>query len=695
MHWLVNAASRAGLPETGSVPLTPATPLPRAWELVARELRLSESALAERVAPVLRMKLADLDRAEPSAKRLLPEKLARRYGVYPLRETDRELVVASSDPNNYDAERDVSFASGRRVAFELAGPSAIEMALNGAYSSDRVVESLLSNADATLADAVRVLEDLTPEQVHVSEVESAPLVKLTNLILSDAVMQGASDIHIEPGGSKGGVVRFRIDGVLRQHMVLPMPAVHRIVSRIKVLGKLDIADRMRPQDGRTRIAVAGKPYDLRISTVPTREAEKAVIRILRPDNTLSLEGIGIAAYELGRLRQLMHHRDGIVVVTGPTGSGKTTTLYAALTEIATGDINVMTVEDPIEYELAGITQMQVETKRNVTFASALRSILRQDPDVIFVGEIRDAETAGVAAQAAATGHLVLATLHTNDAMSAVSRLSDLGLDRSTISAVLRGSLAQRLIRRLCPDCARPATAPLTAAEQRLTAQFGVPPAMRASGCAKCGNSGFRGRLPLDEVAVITTTLGEQIGTGATAPQLQRAAIAQGMRPLREGALDRVRAGETSLEEVERVLGEVSDDGVAVASAAAGPPTILLADDDAMLRYLATSILEAGGYRVVQVRDGVDALEVIATGQDVSLLVTDLHMPNMNGEELVTRLRSRANTSLLPMIVLTGSDEYETEARLMDAGADDYIRKPIDPPRFLARVKAALRRAGVS
>ena len=695
MHWLVNAASRAGYPDTTSFPLTSATTLPQAWELVARVLRVSESTLAARVAPVLRMKLADLDHAEPNAKRLVPEKLARRYGVYPLRETDRELVVASSDPNNYDAERDVSFASGRRVAFELAAPSAIETALNGAYSADRVVEHLLNNADATLADAVRVLEELQPEQVAVTEVESAPLVKLTNLILSDAIAQGASDIHIEPGGAKGGAVRFRIDGVLRQHMVLPMPAVHRIVSRIKVLGKLDIADRLRPQDGRTRLSVAGKPYDLRISTVPTRDAEKAVIRILRPDAALTLEGIGIGARDLVRFRQLLNQRDGLVVVTGPTGSGKTTTLYAALTEIATGDINVMTVEDPIEYELAGITQLQVEAKRNVTFASALRSILRQDPDVIFVGEIRDVETAAVAAQAAATGHLVLATLHTNDAMSAVSRLSDLGLDRSTIAAVLRGSLAQRLIRRLCPDCVQPVTLPLTESEQRLAAQLATQPTARPGACAKCGQSGYRGRLPLDEVAMITPALGDQIVSGATASQLQRAAVAQGMRPLREAALARVRLGETTLEEVERVLGEAADDGASTAAAAPAPPTVLLTDDDTMLRYLAASILEASGYRVLQAKDGAEALEVIATGQDISLLVTDLQMPGMGGEELVQRLRAHMTTSLLPVIVLTGSDMYETEARLMDAGADDYIRKPIDPPRFLARVKAALRRAGVS
>jgi type IV pilus assembly protein PilB len=698
MHWLVNAATRAGIPGTKSVTVTQGTSLVKAWELVARDLSLDQNGLATKIAPALRMQLADFGHVEAKAKRLLPEKVARRYGVHALRETDRELFVASSDPNNYDAERDIGFASGRRVVFELASPMAIDIALNGAYSTDQIVENLLSNTDETLADAVRVLEEAAPEEVPEQEVESGPLVKLTNLILSDAIAQGASDIHIEPGGTKGGAVRFRVDGVMRQHMALPMAAVNRIVSRIKVLGKLDIADRMRPQDGRTRIQVRNKAYDLRISTIPTRDAEKAVIRILRPDSAKSLADVGLAAPELQRFRQLIGYRDGIVVVTGPTGSGKTTTLYAAITDVADGKVNVMTVEDPIEYELAGITQVQVETKRNVTFASALRSILRQDPDVIFVGEIRDTETAQVAAQAAATGHLVLATLHTNDAMSSVARLIDLGLDRPTITAVLRGVVAQRLIRRLCPDCKEPVFTGYTDNEERLASIYGVHPTVRPVGCEKCNNTGYRGRLPLDEVALITGSIGEQIASGATAPQLQRLAVAQGMRPLREVALERVRNQETTLEEVERVLGEEAEDPglptTAVATSAQRP-AILFVDDDPMLRHLATTILEAGGYRVIQANDGASAIAIIESGEDVSLVITDLRMPGMDGEAVVKALRTKVATALLPLIVLTGSDEHDTEVRLMDAGADDYIRKPIDPPRFLARVKAALRRAGVS
>ena len=385
-------------------------------------------------------------------------------------------------------------------------------------------------------------------------------------------------------------------------------------------------------------------------------------------------------------------REGIVVVTGPTGSGKTTTLYAALSDVATSEVNVMTVEDPIEYELAGVTQIQVETRRNVTFASALRSILRQDPDVIFVGEIRDAETAEVAAQAAATGHLVLATLHTNDAMSAVSRLSDLGLDRATIASVLRGAVAQRLVRRVCVDCVEAISGALEDSEARLAAQFGVQPHFRAVGCAKCNQTGYRGRIPIVEVAVVSSGMMEQISTGTSALQLQRTAIAQGMRPLWEVALAHVHKGETTLAEVERVLGEVADDGPL---APPSPPSVLFADDDPMLRHLATAILESGGYRVRQARDGNEALAMVESGEDIALVITDLQMPGLGGDGLVRQLRSRMQTAMLPVIILTGSDEHDTEVALMDAGADDYIRKPIDPPRFLARVKAALRRAGVS
>ena len=289
---------------------------------------------------------------------------------------------------------------------------------------------------------------------------SGPLVNLTNVILKEAVESGASDIHLQPM-AHGGVIRYRIDGVLRNSGNMPLSVLTRVVSRIKIMAKLDIADRLRPQDGRAKVGFGDRQVDLRISTVPTRSAEKMVIRILDSEEAKGLEEVGIQEPELSHFRHLLTHREGIVVVTGPTGSGKTTSLYAALQHIHDENINIMTVEDPVEYELPGLTQIQVETKQGVTFAAALRAILRQDPDVVFVGEIRDLETAQIAAQASLTGHLVLSTLHTNDAAGTVGRFVDMGLDRPTLAETLRGALAQRLVRRICPLCSEPVDGDLT------------------------------------------------------------------------------------------------------------------------------------------------------------------------------------------------------------------------------------------
>jgi CheY-like chemotaxis protein len=393
--------------------------------------------------------------------------------------------------------------------------------------------------------------------------------------------------------------------------------------------------------------------------------------------------------ELRRFRQMLSFREGIVIVTGPTGSGKTTTLYAAVRELATGEVNIMTVEDPVEYELSGITQIQVEPKRGVTFPSALRAILRQDPDVVFVGEIRDLETAQVAVQAAMTGHLVLATLHTNDALGVIPRLVDLGLDRTSVAGALRGIVAQRLIRRICPKCVDTIHGDLTETERRLAGVYGVQPTVRAGGCEHCGMTGYRGRTPVNEVFVPTPQILESIVKGATVQELQRAALAAGMRPMREVALEKVRGGTSTLQEVERVLGE----GISEASAPNDQPNILLVDDDPTIRTLARALLEKNGYRVTEVGDGPAAIEHFADGKECALVVLDLALPTLSGIEVLSRIRGTASTASVPVVVLTGSEGDEAEVEAMDAGADDYIRKPLEPARFVARIKAALRRAG--
>ena len=681
MHWLAAAAARAGLKGADVLVIPGDTGVVDAWEIASRTLGVSPPDLAKTLAPTFGLAEADFDKAAPRALTLLPERIARKYHVFPLREDERHLVVATADPTNIEVEHAIGFAAGRRPVFELATPAAIEEALFAAYNADRGMEQLLSSVDEQIADAVRVVEELEPETVLASEVDSAPVVKLTNLVLRDAIQQNASDIHIEPG-AKGGTVRFRVDGVMRQYMQLPMLALNRVVSRIKVLGKLDIADRIRPQDGRSRVAVEGRYIDLRISTVPTREAEKAVIRILRPENTRKLDEVGITPRELARLRQLLNCRDGIVIVTGPTGSGKTTTLYSAIRELATGQVNISTVEDPVEYELPGITQIQVDTKRGITFANSLRALLRQDPDVIFVGEIRDAETAQIAAQAAMTGHLVLATLHTNDAMSSVARLLDLGLDRQTIATTLRGVLAQRLIRRVCPDCAQPLIGALTEEEEMLGARYGVLPLSRAVGCKRCGNSGYRGRLPLIEVAVITPALADMIAGGTTAHALQRAAVAQGMAPLRDVAVARVRRGETTLQEVERVIGDQIEDQ----PQESGPPAILVVNADPAWRRMARALLEGGGFRVVEAVDASQAMQLMGTQEDFALMVTDLMMPALMQPALPQQQRapSLRPTTSIPIPLLPPAQQPEPAPIAPPASGSKENREPknVDWARYV-------------
>jgi type II secretory ATPase GspE/PulE/Tfp pilus assembly ATPase PilB-like protein len=557
-HWLLNVARSTGAPNSENLFTAATVPIADAWTAVADGCRLSDEQLAHLVAAHYRLGVADLDNASPELIQRIPERIARKYCIFPLREENGHLVIATSDPTDHDAEQALRFASRKRPIFEIAPPGTIQHMIGARYNSDRVVELLLNSVDTDPTE-VRVVEDVDPESVREDEIDAAPIIKLTSLILRDAVRDGASDIHLEPTGANSGVVRYRVDGVLRHHMQVPLTALNRVISRIKILGELDIADRLRPQDGRTRIQIEGRTQDLRISTVPTRQSEKAVIRILNPEGNRSLDDLQLPAHELDRFRQLLSYREGITVVTGPTGSGKTTTLYAALREASTGEVNVMSVEDPVEYELSNITQIQVAVDRGVTFATALRAILRQDPDIIFVGEIRDAETAEVAVHASMTGHLVLATLHTNDAVSSVARLAQLGLDGASIASTLRGAVAQRLLRRSCPHCTQMIEGELTPEEERLGGMYAVRPLVRTKGCKRCAQTGYKGRLPVVEVMLSNAHIRELISHGASESEIYRASIVGTMRPMLAVALDRVREGETTLQEVERVLGGVHSD----------------------------------------------------------------------------------------------------------------------------------------
>jgi type II secretory ATPase GspE/PulE/Tfp pilus assembly ATPase PilB-like protein/CheY-like chemotaxis protein len=669
-HWSVRIAVRAGWPGAAELTIPANTGTDEAWATVCRQCGVTEEILAAEIARSLHVLPANWSVTDNSALKLVPERVARKFGVFPLREDDRSIWIATGDPNDMSAEQELGFASGRRPKFEVAAPSTVRAAIEAAYAPEDAMASLLAAAGTDMTRAVKLTDVAAPEVVRADEAAAAPIIGLANLILHDGIRQRASDIHVEPG-RQFGVVRFRVDGLMHEYTKLQMPVFNRIVSRIKVMGGLDISDRMRPQDGRARIRLAdGKTVDLRLSTVPTRESEKVVIRILDAASTRKLGQVGLPAPELARIRTLIAHRDGIVLLTGPTGSGKTTTLYGAIQDIATGVVNITTIEDPVEYEVPGITQIQVETKRGVTFASSLRAVLRQDPDVIFVGEIRDSDTATTAAHAALTGHLVLSTLHTNDAVGVIARLADLGLDAPTIASSLRGAVAQRLLRRLCPHCRVDATDPLTVDEARLRQLTGVRPVRRSAGCEKCAKTGFLGRLAVAEVL---------IDTGAPAAELLKQSRKEGMRVIAEVALDAVRNGDTTLEEVERVIG--FDDLFSENT----KPVAMIVDDDPVLRTLAAHLLVDEEFDVIEVADADTALARIESGGPPQLMIVDLGLPGMGGRELLRRLRGVDALRRMPIIILTGSDDESLEPALMDEGADDYLRKPIDAPKFLARV----------
>jgi type II secretory ATPase GspE/PulE/Tfp pilus assembly ATPase PilB-like protein len=468
---------------------------------------------------------ADFSRVDPRAVALLAERWARKYAVLPVALQGGTLLVATSDPLDLDAEHAVSFATGQRVQWLFAPADELARQIDQWYSDNATrrgatpppveVEHLTFGAEASSTDNA----DL-----------SASVIRLVDELIAEGIRAAASDIHLEPE-EQGIAVRHRIDGVLRQARTLPRAIAPSLVSRIKILSGLDIADRLRPQDGRARVAVTGMVVDLRVSTLPASHGEKVVIRVLDGSAGLrTLDAIGFAPGELRRIRGLLEQREGLVLVTGPTGSGKTTTLYAALREIQARGVNVVTVEDPIEYRLAGIVQVQVHDRAGLTFSKALRSIMRQDPDVILVGEIRDRETAEIAIQASLTGHLVLSTLHTNDAASAVTRLIDIGVPGYQIATAVKGVVAQRLLRRVCSSCA------------------GV-------GCEACEGCGFRGRLAIAEILVAGPEFERRVSAGAPTESIAEAARLAGCITLWESGLELVRIGQTTIDELRRVAAE--------------------------------------------------------------------------------------------------------------------------------------------
>ena len=499
----------------------------------------------------------DLQTLDPAWTQRLPYHFARRHGVISACLRDGLLEVWAKPGVTSATLAELDRALGQPIAVRELTPALFDSALNRAY--ERGVSQamdIVDDLDEDL-DLAELTQNLPQARDLMESEDDAPIVRLINALLTQAVRDGASDIHIEPFETRS-VVRFRIDGVLRD-VVEPQRALHGvIVSRVKIMASLDIAEKRLPQDGRITLRVAGKPIDVRVSTIPTGHGERVVLRLLdKQAGRLDLTRLGMSNDTLKTLVELINQPHGIILVTGPTGSGKTTTLYAALGKLDSSQHNILTVEDPVEYDLDGIGQMQVNARIELTFARALRSILRQDPDIIMIGEIRDLETAQIAVQASLTGHLVLATLHTNDAVGAVTRLVDMGVEPFLVASSLIGVLAQRLVRKLCPVCRRE-HAPDAAERKMLDDSLGASDAetLYAPGsCPACANTGYQGRTGIYELLTVDDSLRTLIHDGASEGRLRDYARAHGMRTIRDDGLRWVRAGATSLEEVLRVTRE--------------------------------------------------------------------------------------------------------------------------------------------
>ena len=498
---------------------------------------------------------------DPNVAKIIPVDLARKYNVIPVNKTGATLTLAMTDPTNIFAMDEITFMTGYRVEPVVASEEAIRERIDRNFGSSRELELKKVMEDLTTVDeaALELMDE--EEEVDVGklaeESQEAPVVRLVNIMLTDAIKRGASDIHVEPY-EKNYRVRYRIDGLLREVMSPPQRLKDAITSRIKVLAKLDIAEKRLPQDGRIRLKarIEGRmrELDFRVSVLPTMHGEKVVMRLLDKEQLrLDMTKLGFEKSSLKKFEDNILKPYGMVLVTGPTGSGKTNTLYSALQRVNVPETNIITAEDPVEFQMAGVNQVQMKDAIGLNFAAALRSFLRQDPNIILVGEIRDFETAEIAIKAALTGHLVLSTLHTNDAPSTISRLMNMGIEPFLVATSVNVIAAQRLVRRVCQNCKEEVETPIQAL---LSIGFAESEAhslklVKGRGCEKCGNTGYKGRVGLFEVMDITDDMRELILSGATAVELRRKAIEEGMVTLRQSGLQKIREGMTTIDEVVR------------------------------------------------------------------------------------------------------------------------------------------------
>jgi len=680
------------------------------FDLLIENKLLLPQDIADFVESALKIKWIDLTKIQidPAAVDKVPEALCHKYLLIPIKVSGKEIHLASFNPSDLTAEQEVETVTGKYVKTFFAFKDQIEEKISAYYSPEKLINSLVGG------DKKRSKIRIPGEE---TETGAAPVVKLVNRILAEAVDEKASDIHVEPKESSAHV-RIRVDGILRNLLEIPKSVYPSLVSRIKIISDLNIAETRKPQDGKAKIYVDNSDVDLRVSILPTNFGEKAVIRILdKRTAAISFDQMGIRGRNRTLLEKCFEFKQGMVLVTGPTGSGKSTTLYAAINSIKSTANNILTIEDPIEYMMDGINQVQVNKKAGVTFASALRSFLRQDPDVILVGEIRDGETAEIAIQAAQTGHLVLSTLHTNDTFATITRLRDMGIDQFKITESLQAIVAQRLVRRLCENCKSPV--PEDKIDPKLynlvNLSDGQGTVYEAKGCKKCNYTGYKGRIGIYEILILDNELRQKINSSAPLEQLRKLAKNNGFRNLFEDAISLISEGITDYQEVLRSVNPDSSKNKenldaskevlkkdadllsipkAVQQAATTAPAkeklkVLIVEDYAVSRKMLRTMIEKfSPWSVEEAEDGIDALEKINLEIPDAILL-DLMMPRMDGYELLQHLRAEPRTMDVPVIILTGLKTDESEIKSLELGSDDFLTKPIKRDVLIARLKRIL------
>lgn len=668
------------------------------------------------------LRLSDIDIPKEVID-LVPQDMAENYLLLPIKVVKKQLVVVMANPLEFYALDDLRFITRMDIFVTIAPQSDILESIHK-YHPKRNLEKELG-PDMGLLDNIEFVGETKEKEQNVQDLvnltELPPVVRFTNSVLADAIRLKASDIHIEPQ-KDNVIIRYRIDGIMREIMKIDKQIHLSLVSRIKIISNMDISIRRKPQDGRAQVKIGADRYDLRISTIPASFGEKVTIRVLNPiAGVLGIEQLGFSERDLIYFKEAIERPQGIILVTGPTGSGKSSTLYTALKRLNSPDVNIVTVEDPVEFNMPGINQVQINPKAGVSFADALRSILRQDPDIVMVGEIRDSETARIAFQAAQTGHLVLSTLHTNDSPSAVTRLLDMGVDSFVIADSLIAVLSQRLVRGICKKCKipDPLTAQIFEQIETIIKPDRSKKFWKGAGCEACQYSGYAGRLGIFELLMITPTVREILSRNVSPLAVRKAAEKDGYVMLSLDGIDKALNGLTTIEEVYRVAPPEFDETTSPespgnvpksgdqASAVAGdnsrtsespasivsirPEKVLIVDDNPIDIKFLKNVLESINFLTVTASNGEEALK-IAIQEKPDIIITDYLMPEMDGKVLVTKLKSQLATRFIPIIVLTARDEVEAEVEVFSAGANDYLTKPVNPKRLIARINRLLSRS---